>query len=128
MSRKITCFVFILSFILTSCSVYMAAKHEGASLEEIQQCKTRSCLIAKGAVPISSEKNEKDELIEVYKVRAKKGSTARAVMHGLLDVSTLGVWEVAGTPIEGAKGKKKFFAIKVYYDKNENIKKIELVQ
>ena len=63
-----------------------------------------------------------------YKVRAKKGSTARAVMHGLLDVSTLGVWEVAGTPIEGAKGKKKFFAIKVYYDKNENIKKIELLQ
>ncbi len=27
-------------------------------------------------------------------------------MHGLLDVATLGVWEVAGTPIEATKDKK----------------------
>ncbi len=127
MIKKII-FLLIFTFMLTSCSVYMAAKKEGASIEEIQQCKTRTCLIAKGAEPISSEKNGEGELIETYKVRSKKGSAARAAMHGLLDVATLGIWEVAGTPIEGAKGKKKFFAIKVYYDQKENIKKVELVQ
>ena len=113
---------------ITSCSVYMAAKKEGVSINEIQQCKTRACLIAKGAETISSERNKQGELIETYKVRKEKGSVARAAMHGVLDIATLGIWEVAGTPIEGAKGKKKFFAIKVYYDKEENIKKVELIQ
>jgi hypothetical protein len=127
MIKKII-FLSVFTFMLTSCSVYMAAKKEGVSIDEIQQCKTRACLIAKGVEPISSEKNEQGELIEIYKVRKKKGSAARAAMHGLLDVATLGIWEVAGTPIEGAKGKKKFFAIKVYYNKEENIKKVELIQ
>ncbi|MEW6214676.1 MAG: hypothetical protein AB1478_05655 [Nitrospirota bacterium] len=113
---------------LSSCSVFMAAKHEGTSPEEIQQCRTRGCLLAKGVEVISSEKNVDGELIDTCKVMKKKGSTARAIMHGLLDVATLGIWEVAGTPIEGATGKKEYFTIRVYYDKEENIKKVELLQ
>jgi len=128
--KKLLSISILLSLLLiTSCSVFMAAKKEGVSIDELSQCKTRTCLITKGAIPIDSKKNEDGILIEeTYKVQKPKGSTARAAMHGLLDVATLGIWEVAGTPIEGCKGKTRYYSIKVYYDKEENIKKIELVQ
>ena len=128
--RKLSLLIMLLSmFMLTSCSVFMAAKKEGVSIDELSQCKTRTCLISKGAIPINSKKNEDGILIEeTYQAQKPKGSAARAVMHGCLDVVTLGIWEVAGTPIEGSKGKKKMYSIKVYYENGENIKNIELVQ
>jgi len=121
--------VFLSVLILSSCSVFMAAKKEGASIEELSQCKTRTCLLSKGAIPVDSKKGEDGLLIEEsYQVQKPKGSAARAAMHGLLDVATLGIWEVAGTPIEGSMGKKEMYSIKVYYENGENIKKVELAQ
>lgn len=122
--------IVVLAFITNGCSVFMAARKSGTSIEEAQQCRTRGCLIAKeGVTVIDSKENEEGELIyEDYRIEKKRGSTARAVMHGILDVATYGIWEVAGTPIEGAKGKKKTVAIRVYYDKNKNIEKVEILQ
>ena len=114
--------------LLSGCSVFMAAKKEGVSIDELSQCRTRSCVISKGAVPTKTEKNEQGDTIEAYTVQARKGSTARAVMHGVLDVFTLGIWEVAGTPIEGSMGEKKNYSVKIIYDKDENIKKVEMLQ
>jgi hypothetical protein len=48
----------------------------------------------------------------------------RAVGHGVADVFTLGLWEAIGTPTEGVLRGQKII-IKVYYDKDEVIKKIE---
>lgn len=80
---------------------------EGASIHELSQCKTKTCLLSKGAIP-ADRKNEDGLLIEeCYQVQKPKGTASRAVMHGLLDVVTLGIWEVAGTPIEGSVGKKE---------------------
>ncbi len=42
-------------------------------------------------------------------------------MHGLLDVATLGIWEVAGTPIEGTKNNERFYVYKVQYDHEGNV-------
>jgi len=98
------------------------------SIDELSQCRTRSCVISKGAVPIKTEKNEQGDTIEVYNVQARRGSTARAVMHGVLGVFTFGIWEVAGTPIEGSLGEKKYYSIKITYDKEDNVKKVEMMQ
>ena len=116
------------TILLSGCSVFMAAKKEGVSIDELSQCRTRSCVISKGAVPTKTEKNEQGDTIEAYTVQERKGSTARAVMHGVLDVLTLGIWEVAGTPIEGAMGGKKNYSIRIIYDKDENVKKVEMLQ
>ncbi len=119
--------VFVLIIITSSCSVRMAAKKEGISPKEVQYCKTRACLLAKGGELVSKKKNKNNELIEFYRFKKETGSTSRAVMHGVLDVATLGLWEIAGTSIEGNKAKKGFFVVKVYYEKDgEHIKKIEL--
>jgi hypothetical protein len=107
----------------------MAAKKEGTSMEQVNQCKTRSSIKSQQGVEVlSTEKSEDGEIIEYYKVQEATGSSARAAMHGILDIATLGIWEVAGTPIEGSMGEKKFYSIKVYYDKDENVKKLELLK
>lgn len=107
----------------------MAGKKEGAKIEDVSACKTKACLVSKGAEPIDTAKTPDGRLIETYKVLKAKGSTARAVMHGVLDVATLGLWEIAGTPIESSKGKKDYFALKVTYKRdNETIDKVELLQ
>ncbi len=49
-------------------------------------------------------------------------------MHGVFDVATMGLWEIVGTPIEGHVGKDEMFVLDIYYDKDGNIKKAELVQ
>ncbi|WP_173235668.1 hypothetical protein [Legionella antarctica] len=108
--------LFLLSLSLSACSVVMAARSNGVNPKQLSQCKTRSCLIAAGATPIDQNKNKQGKLYsENLRATMPTGSAARAAMHGLLDVGTLGIWEVAGTPIEAVKGKKTGYVIAVKY-------------
>jgi hypothetical protein len=117
----------VLLGICSSCSVVMASKKEGVSVEQVRSCRTRNQLLACGATIVNTEKLPSGELVETYQVPQEKGSTARAVMHGILDVATLGIWEAAGTPIEGNLSQKKFFIVKVYYNQNNEVTKMELL-
>lgn len=112
---------------LTSCSVAMAARKSGTDVSKIQQVQNRNQILATGAEVIESKKNRYGNLVETYKIQKEKGSTARAVMHGVLDVWTFGIWEAFGTPIEGSMLQKEYFVVKVTYDEDERVKKIELV-
>ena len=103
-----------LALSLCGCSVFMAANKSGVDPEQIINCTTRSCLLAIGAIPVAKPaKNE-----EVFKAKQPTGSTSRAVLNGALDVFTLGLWEVAGTPIEGSLDNDKYFTFKVKYKSN----------
>lgn len=108
--------VVLISISMTACSVVMAARGHGVEPKELSRCKTRSCLIATGAKPIETEKNKQGKRIsETFSADVPSGSAARAAMHGLLDVGTLGIWEVVGTPIEVVKGKKNSYVVAVKY-------------
>ena len=120
--------VFVLSICLfSSCSVIMAAKKEGTSIEKVQASRSRGQILAHGATIISSDRSPTGELVEVYQFKKENGSAARAFMHGVLDVSTLGVWEVIGTPVEVCMTDNTFYAIKVFYDAQDNVVKMELL-
>lgn len=112
---------------LTSCSVIMAARKEGTSIDNIQSSRSRGQLLSLGATIVSSERLSTGELVEVYQFKKEKGSAARALMHGVLDVSTFGLWEVVGTPVEVCMTDDKSFVMKVFYDAQENITKMELL-
>lgn len=112
---------------LNSCSVAMAANKQGVSIEKVQTCRNRGQFLACGPQIIDSERLCSEGLVETYQFQKERGSAARALMHGVLDVSTLGLWEVVGTPIEACVDEKTYFSIKVYYDQNENVKTIELL-
>ncbi|MDF2549551.1 MAG: hypothetical protein K0S07_618 [Chlamydiales bacterium] len=111
----------------SSCSVYMAAKREGISIDEMRKVKTRGALLSLGATALSSKPLPEGGMAEEYRIQVKTGSIARSLMHGLLDVGTMGLWEVVGTPIEGSMGKDQSYPIRVYYNAEEEIQKIELL-
>lgn len=117
----------VIPFVLESCSVIMAAKKEGTNIETIQASHTRGQFLACGAKIICSERLPTGELVEVYQYQKESGSAVRALMHGVLDISTMGLWEVVGTPIEACASEAKYFIIKVYYDEYENATKVELL-
>lgn len=112
---------------VSGCSVYMAASKKGANFEDLSRCKTKTCLVSDGAEPLQVSNLPPNT--EAFKVLKAQGSTGRAVMHGILDVATLGIWEVAGTPMEGAYDRNKYYGIRVTYEPGtENIKQISLAQ
>jgi hypothetical protein len=98
----------LLTFValLPSCSVVMASNKSGIDIDSIQNAHTRTQLIAMGAEPINAD-HENERLVETYKIQKEKGSIARAFMHGLLDLSTCFLWEIAGTPIESSLCQEK---------------------
>ena len=83
MNIKYMILLLICVFCLSSagCSVYMAAKKEGTSMEQINQCKSRSAIKSQQGVEIlSTDKNENGEISESYKIQEPTGSSARAAM------------------------------------------------
>lgn len=125
MKKQVT-LLLLLTSILSSCSVVMASNKSGVDIDVIQGAWTRTQLMATGAEPVVSEKNDEGQLVETYKIQKECGSIARAFMHGLLDISTAFLWEFAGTPIESSLDEKKYYSVKVTFDENEQVQKMEL--
>lgn len=121
--------VILCGLFLSSCSVFMAASGSGVDATTLSKCKTRSCLISEGAKPTSQKSNKNGGFVyETFSAQLPTGSVARAAMHGVLDVSTLGLWEVAGTPIEAVQDRKKYYTVKVNYQPDgETIKSFQLM-
>ena len=108
---------------LSSCSVGMAVSgkknpnfaliKEGASKAEIE---------SQLGDPIDT-KESKTKTVCTYEYElGNEPSTGRAVMHGVLDVLTIGGWEIIGTPVEGLQGTS--YQITVIYNQDEIAEKI----
>ena len=108
------------------CSVYMAAKQPGKlNTSLFQQGTQRGLLLAEFGLPVVEE--EKDgKRVEIFKFTqgysggAKAG---RAVFHGAADVLTFGLWEVVGTPAEGAFDGTDM-AYQVTYDSDDKVEEV----
>ena len=122
--------IYILCLLVTSCSVVMSGSKSGTSIDDISHSETRASVISKDGVEIIHTEKDEDNKItyEDYLVQKPKGSVWRAVMHGALDVVTLGLWEVVGTPVELSKGGKTYIPIRIHYNEDETIKKLEYLQ
>ena len=111
----------IAGILLSGCSVVMASKHRGVDVAEIMDCQAEACFLAlRDTEVLATDEAEEGKLV-TYRSLQKRGSSGRAVMHGLLDVATLGIWEVAGTPIESSKKKEKFYVYNVAYDSEGSV-------
>ena len=113
--------------LLSSCSVGMALSGKKEMNTSILFPDVpREAVITRIGEPEYSGIDEEGNYVDTYTlVRGNEPSTTRAVVHGTLDVFTLGLWEIMGTPfevIEGAEAKSK---IVIYYDSEERIKRIQ---
>lgn len=123
--KNLICFISLL--VLPGCSIFMAANKKGCDVSQVQASRTRASLLQYDLKILSSERDAFGCLTEVYLVPKEKGSIVRAFMHGILDMSTCFLWEIVGTPMEGALGKEERFTVRVFYDKNEIVKRMELI-
>lgn len=116
--------IFCTLLIFTSaCSVVMATKGtKESNLSVLKEGTPRSIVVAELGPPKTTEEN-----IDIYETcKGDEASTGRAIGHGVMDVLTLGLWEVIGTPIEAAAGSdKECYRIKIVYNENDKIESIE---
>ena len=110
----------------SGCAVYMAANQPAKKdVSVLKAGSPRTTVIAELGAPVHT--SERAGLkVDVYNfVQGYTGVErgARAVLHGAADVFTLGLWEVIGTPIEGAANGTKV-SVEVSYDKEERVTKV----
>ena len=80
--------------------------------------------------PVSTEITKDDKKIDVYSFiqgYSKGVKAARALGHGVMDIVTLGLWEIIGSPTETiASGDK--VVVRVRYDKDDLVDSVQALK
>jgi hypothetical protein len=106
---------------LTGCSVGMAmVGKEEPNLGAFRMGSTRGEVELQLGSPISSATNPDGSRSDIYEYElGNKPSAGRAAAHAVMDVLTLGIWEVIGTPIEAMQGETRRMVI--VYDAQDRV-------
>lgn len=119
MKHLITALLLSGSIALQGCSVMMAASgSDNPDIGAVRQDATRGEVELHLGKPVSATTLANGHIINVYEYEiGNEPSAGRAIGHGVMDVLTLGVWEIIGTPVEGFQGDKR--SIQVEYNVND---------
>jgi len=106
---------------LSGCSVGMALSGKKTpDLGVVKQKASRGAVELQLGAPVKVTTLENGHVLDVYEYEVGNDpSTGRAIGHGVLDVLTLGVWEIVGTPVEGFTGDKR--QLQIEYDENDHV-------
>jgi len=109
---------------LGGCSVGMAISgKEEPNIGAIRVGSSRGEVEMHLGSPSTSTTLENETRADIYEYElGNEPSAGRAIGHGVMDILTLGIWEVVGTPIEGFQGEKR--QIKIIYDNSDHVKSI----
>ena len=124
------CFIVVLMFVSSGCSVFMAANQPGKKdISLFKKGTPRGLLLAEFGLPAYEEEKEgkRSEIFKFNKGYSKGAKVGRAFMHGAADVFTWGLWEVVGTPAEAAFDGNEM-AYQVIYDENDKIETVILLK
>ena len=120
--------LFCIVILLSGCSVGMAMSGKSnPNLGLIKVGSTRGEVeLHLGLTPIKTVTNKDGTRIDVdeYEI-GNEPSAARAIGHGVMDVLTLGLWELIGTPIEGFQGDK--YRLIVVYDSEDRVRSLNRI-
>ncbi len=108
----------VVCFLCSGCSVVLAAHGKAApNLAVVRTGATRGEIELQLGQPkkVTDIGTYLGALYE-YEV-GNEPSAGRAIVHGVADVFTLGLWEIIGTPIEVFQGEK--IELTIYYDRQD---------
>jgi outer membrane protein assembly factor BamE (lipoprotein component of BamABCDE complex) len=114
----------LLFFLVNGCSVYMATNQPAKkNLAVLKPGTPRDLIIAELGAPVFSETTPegKKDIYTFVQGYGKLNKASRALFHGTADLFTAGIWEVVGTPVEGAFDGKKI-SVRVLFDQSERVK------
>lgn len=116
--------VLLASLTISGCSVGMAMSgKKDPNLGMVRVGSTRGEVELTLGSPVKSVTLDRGNRMDVYQYEiGNEPSSGRAIGHGLMDVLTLGLWEVIGTPIEAVQGEK--YELTITYGKDDRVQKI----
>ena len=122
LSHSLICLI-LSAVMMTGCSVGMAMSgKKQPELGAVRVGATRGEIELQLGSPVEiTEANGKRVDIYEYEI-GNEPSAGRAIGHGVMDVLTLGVWEVVGSPIEGFQGEKK--RLMITYDESDVVTRV----
>ena len=128
--KKMISLIIVLALVFQGCSVVMAFKQpDKKNLGVLTAGAERENVIAYLGAPVSSEVKG-DEKVDIYQFKqgySKGVKTSRALLHGVMDVGTLFIWELIGMPTEAiANGHQ--MTIKVDYDQQNRLKEYNIIR
>ena len=111
--------------VLAGCSVGMALSgEENPDLGAIRVGAPRGEVELHLGAPVRSASLDDGRRADVYRYQiGNQPSAGRAIGHGVMDVLTLGLWEVVGTPIEGVQGET--YHATITYDRDDRVVDIQ---
>lgn len=110
-----------ITVLLSACSVGMAMSgKENPDLGAVRVGASRGEIQLHLGTPVNTVTHKDGSRTDIYEYEIGNAPSAgRAIGHGVMDVLTLGIWEVVGTPIEAVQGDKYQATIK--YDKQDKV-------
>ncbi len=116
---------------LSACSVSKAANQpESKDLSVLHLYNTRMNIIGEFGAPTGTETNPQGFKVDTFSFvngYSAASRSARAVGHGLADVASLGLWELAGNSIETSFNGSQVSG-RAFYDSGERAVKLEFYQ
>jgi len=114
---------------LAGCSTVAAAKKTGVNTKTAAECTTLLCLQTQSTSEIIDETQLANGLTQyTFRMQKRQGSYLRSLGYGVLAVGTLGLSELATTPLEGALQNDKQFAIIADCDSNGDCPRMVLFE
>ncbi len=108
---------------LQACSVGMAMSGKAdPNTGTLQMGQSRDLVLLNLGQPSQTHLTEAGRTDVFELERGNEPSAGRAAGHAVMDVLTLGIWEVVGTPIEGVAGET--FTLTIQYDTDEKVTKV----
>lgn len=107
--------------LLGGCSVGMAVSGDPApNLTNVRKDAYRSDVELALGTPVRTSLDSQGRDVAVYQYEVgNEPSAGRAVGHAVMDVLTLGIWEIVGTPIEAVQGDK--YEMTVVYGEDDRV-------
>lgn len=130
MKLKITLILlFFFTLQISGCSVYMASQQpDKKDVSLFKKGTPRSLLLGEFGYPTAQTEHD-GKVWDIWRFRqgyAGGAKVGRAVGHAAMDVITLGLWEVAGTPIETAAD-GNMVSYEVGYDTHGKVSEVILL-
>lgn len=112
---------------ISGCAVFMAARQpDKKNLNCLNAGTPRDRVLAELGNPTASETDAQGQKADIFKFKQGYDTgvkVSRALVHGVADIFTLGLWEVVGTPTEAIFSGKDV-AVRVTYDGDNKVKDV----
>lgn len=114
---------------LASCSTVAAAKKTGVKTKKAIECTTLLCIQTQQTAEKIDEKQLADGMTQyTFRMQKRQGSYLRSIGYGSLAVLSLGISELATTPLEGALQNDEQFAVIMDCDSDGNCPRMVLYE